>query len=59
MLTVETRHAIDPATPRPRHGRAALAFPSPAGMFADGEIRLVYTHYDRLVLGGAVPGGRA
>jgi 4-deoxy-L-threo-5-hexosulose-uronate ketol-isomerase len=27
------------------------------GLFAGGEIRLVYTHYDRLVLGGAVPAG--
>ena len=27
------------------------------GLFADGEIRLVYTHYDRFTLGGAVPAG--
>nr|WP_240547545.1 5-dehydro-4-deoxy-D-glucuronate isomerase [Paracoccus sp. J56] len=27
------------------------------GLFRDGEIRLVYTHYDRFVIGGAVPDG--
>ncbi|MCB1331786.1 MAG: 5-dehydro-4-deoxy-D-glucuronate isomerase, partial [Maritimibacter sp.] len=27
------------------------------GMFADREIRLVYTHYDRMTIGGAVPAG--
>ena len=29
------------------------------GMFASGEIRLIYTHYDRMIVGGAVPGGKA
>ncbi|MAB00720.1 MAG: 5-dehydro-4-deoxy-D-glucuronate isomerase [Stappia sp.] len=56
MLTVETRHAVhqdhaktmDTDTLR-RHFRVA-------DIFADGEIRLVYTHYDRMVVGGAVPG---
>lgn len=27
------------------------------GLFADGEIRLVYSHYERFVLGGCVPAG--
>ncbi|MEP4064819.1 MAG: 5-dehydro-4-deoxy-D-glucuronate isomerase, partial [Nitratireductor sp.] len=27
------------------------------GLFEDGKINLVYTHYDRLILGGAVPAG--
>jgi 4-deoxy-L-threo-5-hexosulose-uronate ketol-isomerase len=27
-------------------------------LFADGEVRLTYTHHDRLVIGGAVPAGR-
>jgi 4-deoxy-L-threo-5-hexosulose-uronate ketol-isomerase len=27
------------------------------GLFRPGEIRLIYTHYDRMVIGGAVPAG--
>ncbi|MCB1337593.1 MAG: 5-dehydro-4-deoxy-D-glucuronate isomerase [Maritimibacter sp.] len=57
MLTVETRHAVhadhaktmDTATLR-RHFLAQ-------GLFAEREIRLVYTHYDRMTIGGAVPAG--
>jgi 4-deoxy-L-threo-5-hexosulose-uronate ketol-isomerase len=30
---------------------------SAQGLFADGEIRLIYTHYDRMIVGGAVPAG--
>jgi 4-deoxy-L-threo-5-hexosulose-uronate ketol-isomerase len=29
------------------------------GLFADGEIRLIYTHYDHFTVGGAVPNGGA
>lgn len=57
MLHVETRHAIhqdhakgmDTATLR-QH------FLTP-DMFQRRQIRLVYTHYDRFVMGGAVPDG--
>lgn len=55
MLSVETRHAIHPehafgmGTDELRHHFLA------SGMFAEGEIRLIYTHYDRFVMGGAVP----
>ena len=59
MLSVETRHAIDPA--------AASGFDTDAlrrnfhlgGLFRDGEIRLVYSHYDRMIVGAAVPAGSA
>jgi 4-deoxy-L-threo-5-hexosulose-uronate ketol-isomerase len=27
-------------------------------LFADGEVRLTYSHHDRMVVGGAVPGGQ-
>ncbi|MDP2122674.1 MAG: 5-dehydro-4-deoxy-D-glucuronate isomerase [Hoeflea sp.] len=57
MLTVETRHAIDPATAKGLDTAGLRAHFHAGGLFADGEIRLVYTHYDRLILGGAVPAG--
>jgi 4-deoxy-L-threo-5-hexosulose-uronate ketol-isomerase len=56
MLTVETRHAIDPATAKGLDTAGLRSHFHASGLFADGEIRLVYTHYDRLILGGAVPG---
>jgi len=57
MLTVETRHAVHPEHARGM-GTAELRRHFLAqGLFRPGEIRLVYTHYDRFVLGGAVPAG--
>jgi 4-deoxy-L-threo-5-hexosulose-uronate ketol-isomerase len=57
MLTVETRHAIDPATARRFDTDALRAHFHVAGIFRPGEIRLIYTHYDRMIVGGAVPEG--
>jgi 4-deoxy-L-threo-5-hexosulose-uronate ketol-isomerase len=57
MLTVETRHAIDPATARGFDTDALRAHFHVGGIFRDGEIRLIYTHYDRMIVGGAVPSG--
>lgn len=57
MLTVQTRHAVHPDHAR-RMGTDELRRHFLAdGLFATGEIRLIYTHYDRFVMGGAVPGG--
>ncbi|MGR3592395.1 MAG: 5-dehydro-4-deoxy-D-glucuronate isomerase [Limimaricola soesokkakensis] len=57
MLSVETRHAVHPAQAKTM-GTAELRAHFLAGdMFRDGEIRLIYTHYDRFVMGGAVPAG--
>lgn len=57
MLHVETRHAIHPSQV-PGMDTAALRRNFLAsGMFQPGEIRLIYTHYDRFVMGGAVPSG--
>ncbi|MCT4371525.1 5-dehydro-4-deoxy-D-glucuronate isomerase [Yangia mangrovi] len=56
MLTVETRHAIHPTQARDMWTEELREHFLTQGMFRDGEIRLVYTHYDRFVMGGAVPG---
>jgi len=57
MLSVETRHAIDPAAARGFDTEALRRHFHVAGIFADEEIRLIYTHYDRMIVGGAVPDG--
>ena len=57
MLTVESRHAIDPATAKGLDTTGLRSHFHAGGLFADGEIRLVYTHYDRMIFGGAVPAG--
>jgi len=57
MLTVETRHAIDPATSKTFDTAALRRNFHVGGIFASGEIRLIYTHYDRMIVGGAVPDG--
>ena len=57
MLSVETRHAINPEAAK-RMDTAELRRHFHIGaLFATGEIRLVYTHYDRMIVGGAVPAG--
>jgi 4-deoxy-L-threo-5-hexosulose-uronate ketol-isomerase len=57
MLTVETRHAIDPAAARAFDTAELRRNFHVGGLFRDGEIRLIYTHYDRMIVGGAVPAG--
>ncbi|MCV6825424.1 MULTISPECIES: 5-dehydro-4-deoxy-D-glucuronate isomerase [Halocynthiibacter] len=57
MLTVETRHAIHQDHAKTMDTDNLRKNFLAEGMFKDGEIRLVYTHYDRFVLGGAVPNG--
>jgi 4-deoxy-L-threo-5-hexosulose-uronate ketol-isomerase len=58
MLTVETRHAIDPAAARSFDTAALRRNFHVGGLFRDGEIRLIYTHYDRMIVGGATADGR-
>ena len=57
MLSIETRHAIHPETAKGFDTEALRRHFHMGGLFQDGEIRLVYTHYDRMIVGGAVPGG--
>lgn len=56
MLTVETRYAIDPETAKGLDTSGLRSHFHASGLFEEGRINLVYTHYDRLILGGAVPG---
>jgi 4-deoxy-L-threo-5-hexosulose-uronate ketol-isomerase len=59
MLTTETRHAIDPATAKTLDTDQLRGHFHVGGLFADGEISLVYSHYDRLILGSVVPAGQS
>jgi 4-deoxy-L-threo-5-hexosulose-uronate ketol-isomerase len=56
MLTVETRYAIDPDTAKGLDTQGSATHFMPPACFRTAGSRLVYTHYDRLILGGAVPG---
>lgn len=57
MLSVETRQAVHPDHARGMDTAALRRHFLAQGLFAPGEIRLVYSHYDRFTLGGAVPAG--
>ena len=57
MLKTETRYAIDPTTAKALDTEGLRAHFHVGDLFAEGEIRLVYSHYDRLILGSAVPAG--
>ena len=56
MLTVTTRYAIDPNAAKAMDTTQLRDNFHVEGMFAEGEIRLTYSHYDRMIVGGAVPG---
>ncbi|MEE3361155.1 MAG: 5-dehydro-4-deoxy-D-glucuronate isomerase [Pseudomonadota bacterium] len=58
MTTAETRYAIDPATSKTLDTQGLRDHFHVGGLFAEGEIKLVYSHYDRLILGSAVPAGK-
>ncbi|RYH03510.1 5-dehydro-4-deoxy-D-glucuronate isomerase [Salipiger sp. IMCC34102] len=55
-ISAQTRYAIDPATTKTLDTQGLRDHFHVAGLFAEGEIKLVYSHYDRLILGSAVPG---
>ncbi|MDO6731251.1 5-dehydro-4-deoxy-D-glucuronate isomerase [Marinovum sp. 2_MG-2023] len=56
-LTAETRYAIDPATAKTLDTQGLRDHFHVSGLFNAGEIKLVYSHYDRLILGSAVTDG--
>lgn len=55
-LRTETRYAIDPQAAKAMDTTALRENFLKDELFKDGEINLVYTHYDRFILGSAVPG---
>ncbi len=55
-LKTETRYAIDPATAKTLDTDGLRDHFHKDGLFAEGEINLLYSHYDRLIVGSAVPG---
>lgn len=57
MTHVETRQAVHPDHAKGMDTATLRAHFLTEGMFAAGEIRLTYTHYDRFVVGAAVPEG--
>lgn len=57
MLTAEIRHATDPDAVRGLDTAGLRRHFHVGGLFAPGEVRLVYSHHDRLILGSAVPDG--
>ncbi len=57
MVNVTSMYAVDPtATKAMDTTQLRDAFHVP-GLFKNGEINLKYTHYDRMIVGGAVPDG--
>lgn len=56
-LKTETRYAVDPEAAKAFDTDGLRRHFHKGGLFQQGEINLVYTHYDRLVLGSAVPAG--
>lgn len=59
MTTAETRYAIDPASTKALDTQGLRDHFHVGGLFKPGEIKLVYSHYDRLILGSVVPDGSA
>ena len=57
MTPADIRHAIDPKTARTLDTDGLRDHFHVGGLFVPGEISLVYSHYDRMILGSAVPAG--
>lgn len=57
MLDTQTRYAIDPASAKGLDTQQLRDHFHVGGLFKEDEIKLVYSHYDRLILGSAVPAG--
>ena len=55
----ETRYAVDPETVKGFDTQKLRDHFHVGDLFKEGEIKLVYSHYDRLILGSAVPASGA
>ena len=56
-MKTETRYAIDPTSAEALDTEGLRDHFHVPDLFAPGEIRIVYTHYDRMILGGVMPDG--
>lgn len=59
MLNVKTIYAVDPVSTKAMDTQELRDAFHLADMFCDGQINLTYTHYDRMIVGAAVPNGGA
>jgi 4-deoxy-L-threo-5-hexosulose-uronate ketol-isomerase len=57
MLNVKTIYAVDPVSTKAMDTQELRDAFHLADMFCDGQINLTYTHYDRMIVGAAVPNG--
>ena len=58
MQKTETRYAIDPTTAKSLGTQDLRRHFHIGDLFGEGEVKLVYSHYDRLIVGSAVPSGK-
>ena len=57
LLNVRTMYAVDPQTTKSMDTTQLREAFHVAGLFETGKINLTYTHYDRMIVGAAVPNG--
>lgn len=56
-MSAETRYAIDPETAKTLDTKGLRRHFHVGGLFQPGQTKLVYSHYDRLIVGSACPAG--
>ncbi len=57
MINAEVRFGIDPETAKTFDTEKLRKNFHVSSLFQSGEIKLIYTHYDRMIVGGVVPDG--
>lgn len=56
MLNVTTQYAVDPVATKAMDTATLRDTFHVPGLFVSGQINLTYSHYDRMIVGGALPG---